>query len=186
MPRGSYHYCRATVKAHRSNGSGLDRHAPAHSRLRLPTSLLGYPLHSNEVRRERPGKGPILAHTKRAEQRPGGPIIGVLRALILAVPYKVHTVLTDNGIHFTDPTGGSWNPVEIKDLIERKHPFRAHAFELACARCDIDHRLTKPKHPWTNGQVERMNRTIKEATVKRFYYETHDQLRSHLADFVAA
>ena len=31
-----------------------------------------------------------------------------------------------------------------------------------------------------------MNRTIKDATVKRFYYETHDQLRSHLGDFVAA
>ena len=109
-----------------------------------------------------------------------------LRALIQAVPYKVHTVLTDNGIHFTDPGGGSWNPAEIKGMIERKEPFRAHAFELACARNDIDHRLTKPKHPWTNGQVERMNRTIKEATVKRFYYETHDQLRSHLADFVVA
>jgi len=31
-----------------------------------------------------------------------------------------------------------------------------------------------------------MNRTIKDATVKRFYYESHDQLRQHLADFVAA
>ena len=31
-----------------------------------------------------------------------------------------------------------------------------------------------------------MNRTLKEATVKRYYYETHDQLRSHLADFVTA
>jgi len=31
-----------------------------------------------------------------------------------------------------------------------------------------------------------MNRTIKEATVRRFYYESHDQLRKHLADFVAA
>jgi hypothetical protein len=31
-----------------------------------------------------------------------------------------------------------------------------------------------------------MNRTIKEATVKRFYYETHHHLRSHLADFVQA
>jgi hypothetical protein len=29
-----------------------------------------------------------------------------------------------------------------------------------------------------------MNRTIKEATVKRFYYETSDQLRSHLAGVV--
>lgn len=31
-----------------------------------------------------------------------------------------------------------------------------------------------------------MNRTIKEATVKRFHYESHDQLRSHLDDFIAA
>ena len=28
-----------------------------------------------------------------------------LRRLIAAVPYKVHTVLTDNGTHFTDPAG---------------------------------------------------------------------------------
>lgn len=50
----------------------------------------------------------------------------------------------------------------------------------------LEHRLTKPNHPWTNGQVERMNRTIKEATVKRFHYESHNQLRTHLADFMAA
>ena len=31
-----------------------------------------------------------------------------------------------------------------------------------------------------------MNRTIKEATVRRFHYEAHDQLRSHLADFLNA
>jgi transposase InsO family protein len=55
-----------------------------------------------------------------------------------------------------------------------------------CAQNDIDHRLTKPKHPWTNGQVERMNRTLKEATVRRYYYQTHGQLRSHFADFVSA
>lgn len=40
--------------------------------------------------------------------------------------------------------------------------------------------------PWTNGQVERMNRTIKDATVRRYHYESHDQLRSHLADFLDA
>jgi hypothetical protein len=27
------------------------------------------------------------------------------------------------------------------------------------------------------GQVERMNRTIKDATVKRYFYETHAELR---------
>jgi len=30
-----------------------------------------------------------------------------------------------------------------------------------------------------------MNRTIKEATVKRLHYDSHDQLRTHLADFIA-
>src|SRR5215212_8177225 len=37
-----------------------------------------------------------------------------------------------------------------------------------------------------NGQVERMNRTLKDATVRRYYYDTHDQLRGHLGDFLAA
>ena len=31
-----------------------------------------------------------------------------------------------------------------------------------------------------------MNRTIKDATVKRFHYDSHNQLRQHLVDFVAA
>jgi hypothetical protein len=31
-----------------------------------------------------------------------------------------------------------------------------------------------------------MNRTIKEATVQRLYYESHQQLRQHLEDFVKA
>jgi len=109
-----------------------------------------------------------------------------LRHLIAAVPYKVHTVLTDNGIHFTTPgAGGSAVPL-IKEAIANGELFRAHSFELACAKHDVEHRLTKPKHPWTNGQVERMNRTIKDATVKRYHYDSHDQLRQHLGDFVAA
>jgi transposase InsO family protein len=41
-------------------------------------------------------------------------------------------------------------------------------------------------HPWTNGQVERMNRTIKDATVKRYHYDGHDQLRAHLQLFLDA
>src|SRR5829696_7634901 len=109
-----------------------------------------------------------------------------LRHLVAAVPYKINTVLTDNGTHFTDPTGDGWTPKDIKALRAEKVPFRCHSFEAACADLDIEHRLTKPRHPWTNGQVERMNRTIKDATVKRFHYVSHDQLRQHLADFVAA
>ena len=45
----------------------------------------------------------------------------------------------------------------------------AHIFNRVCRGNGIEHRLTKVRHPWTNGQVERMNRTIKEATVKRFH-----------------
>ena len=75
---------------------------------------------------------------------------------------------------------------DIKLAIANGERFWAHSFELACAQNEIDRRLTKPRHPWTNGQVERMNRTIKGATVKRYHYDTHDQLRQHLADFVAA
>src|SRR5437868_5805553 len=37
-----------------------------------------------------------------------------------------------------------------------------------------------------DGQVERMNRTIKEPTVNRYHYESHKQLRTHLVDFVTA
>ncbi len=54
---------------------------------------------------------------------------------------------------------------------------------MICAANGIEHRLAKPSHPWTNGQVERMNRTLKDATVKRYHYDNHDQLRCHLSDF---
>ena len=47
----------------------------------------------------------------------------------------------------------------IKEAIANGEPF-SHAFEYTCATNDIEHRTTKVKHPWTNGQVERMNRTI--------------------------
>ena len=61
-----------------------------------------------------------------------------------------------------------------------------HRFDQICREHGIEHRLTKPNHPWTNGQVERMNRTIKDATVKRYHYDSHDQLRRHLQIFIDA
>ena len=61
-----------------------------------------------------------------------------------------------------------------------------HIFDRVCRENGIEHRLTKINHPWTNGQAERMNRTIKDATVKRFHYHDHEQLRRHLDHFVNA
>lgn len=95
-----------------------------------------------------------------------------LRNLIAAVPYKIHTILTDNGIQFT-------NRKQDRFAFE-------HIFSRVCREHGIDQRLTKVNHPWTNGQVERMNRTIKEATVKRYHYDTHAQLETHVTDFIAA
>lgn len=47
-------------------------------------------------------------------------------------------------------------------------------FNRICEAGGVEHWLTQPNHRWTNGQVERMNRTVKAATVKRFHYESHD------------
>jgi transposase InsO family protein len=103
--------------------------------------------------------------------------VAFFEALLKTVPYRLHTILTDNGIQFAD------QPRNRNGWTAR---YRVHRFDQICNENGIEHRLTKPKHPWTNGQVERMNRTLKEATVKRFYYQTHDELRSHLTDFVSA
>ena len=68
----------------------------------------------------------------KLHERVTGRVAGnFLRALIAAVPYRVHPVLTDNGTHFTEPSGNGWTPDEIKALLARKQLFRAHAFELA-------------------------------------------------------
>ena len=73
-----------------------------------------------------------------------------LEALVAAVPYKVEIVLTDNGIQFADLPKNRSGPTA---------KFRGHPFDRVCQEHGIEHRLTKPNHPWTNGQVERMNRT---------------------------
>ena len=97
--------------------------------------------------------------------------VDFLRAVVKAFPYRLHTVLTDNGIQFT---------ARNQDRYDR------HPFDRVCAQNGIEHRLTKVGHPWTNGQVERMNRTLKEATVRRYHYGSHAELREHLGAFVLA
>jgi transposase InsO family protein len=100
-----------------------------------------------------------------------------LEALIEAVPYKINTVLTDNGVQFTFPPRYADGPTAR---------YMTHMFDMRCQENGIEHRLTKVRHPWTNGQVERMNRTIKEATVKRYHYDRHEQFERHLNDFINA
>lgn len=100
-----------------------------------------------------------------------------LVALIAAVPCKIHTVLTDNGIQFR------YAPRYAEGQTAR---YITHIFATRCRENGIEHRFTRRNHPWTNGQAERMNRTTKEATVKRYHDDSHEQLRRHIDDFVTA
>lgn len=59
-------------------------------------------------------------------------------------------------------------------------------FDIICGANDVEHRAAAPNHPWTDGQVERMNRTLEEAAAQRFHYDSHARFRTHLAGFVAA
>jgi len=65
--------------------------------------------------------------------REAGKIIAAqfLRNLIAAVPYPIHTVLTDNDIQFTN-------------MAHHKYAFR-HIFDRVCDEHGIEHRLTKIK-----------------------------------------
>jgi transposase InsO family protein len=98
-----------------------------------------------------------------------------LQELLKVVPYRIHTLLTDNGIQFAE------QPRNRNTILSRQS-----RFDMICEANGIEHRLTKPNHPWTNGQVERMNRTIKDATTKRYHYDSHKQLEQHLDLFLDA
>jgi hypothetical protein len=95
-----------------------------------------------------------------------------LRNLIAAIPYTIHTVLTEHGIQFTN--------------CKRDQYAFQHIFDRICQEQSIDHRLTKTNHPWTHGQVERMNRTLKDATGKKYHDQTHQHLKEHLYTFLMA
>ena len=79
--------------------------------------------------------------------------------------------------------GGAKTTHVVRAAIQRS---KASIKELA-GRYDLNpKRVTKWKKCAFNGQVERMNRTFKEATVRRYHYDSHDQLRQHLAAFLDA
>src|SRR6266446_2301093 len=101
-----------------------------------------------------------------------------LRNVVKAFAYKSHTVLTDNGMAFADLP-------KNRNGATRQY-LGAHIFDRVCTENSIEQRLTKPYHPWTNGQAERMNRTIKEATIKVFHYPSLEGLKAHVLAFVTA
>jgi transposase InsO family protein len=103
-----------------------------------------------------------------------------LREVVEAFPYRIHTVLTDNGMAFADLPKNRGRSPEMTAL------FGGHIFDRVCDEHGIKHRLTKPYHPWTNGQAERMNRTVKEATIKAFHYPNLDALKAHVLAFIRA
>jgi hypothetical protein len=55
-------------------------------------------------------------------------------------------VLTDNGVQSVQHDG------------KAEGGFVPHVFGALCAEKGIEHRSTKPYHPWTTGQAERMRR----------------------------
>jgi transposase InsO family protein len=101
-----------------------------------------------------------------------------LREVAAAFPYKIHTVLTGNGMAFADLPQYRDGPAAR---------WMGHIFDRVCREHGIERRLTKPYHPWTNGQAERMNRTVKDdATIKAFHHPGLDALKAHVLSFVQA
>ncbi len=73
-----------------------------------------------------------------------------LKSVIKNAPIKIEKILTDNGKEFTDKYCATG---------ERK-PTGRHLFDKLCNENNIEHRLTKPRTPKTNGMVERFNGRI--------------------------
>ena len=82
---------------------------------------------------------------------------GFLERFIAHFPEPVHTILTDNGSEFTDRFA-----VEMKGKPDDK-PSGRHPFDQVCRAHNIQHRLTRPYRPQTNGLVERFNRRLADA-----------------------
>ena len=74
-----------------------------------------------------------------------------LRRLNKVAPMKIQKILTDNGSQFTD-----------RFTARDKRATGKHAFDVSCASMGIVHRLSPPRHPQTNGMVERFNGRISD------------------------
>ncbi|MFT7860911.1 MAG: integrase core domain-containing protein, partial [Sulfurimonas sp.] len=57
-------------------------------------------------------------------------------------------------------------------------------FDVECTKENIEHRLTAPATPKTNGMVERVNGTIKNSTIKATEYKNIEELKEDLNKFL--
>ncbi len=96
-----------------------------------------------------------------------------LRDLERACPIRIRTILTDNGKEFTDRLFGLRKRAETGE----------HEFDKLCADLDIEHRLTPPKSPQTNGMVERFNGRIEEV-LQSHHFRSGEELEATLHRYV--
>lgn len=130
-----------------------------------------------------------FVHVEIADSRSAEAIAACLERFLKAFPRRVHTILTDNGSEFTDRFA-----VDMKNKPEGK-PSGRHPFDRICAANRIEHRLTRPFTPQTNGMVERFNRRIAEALRHappdqrnggKNRFDSHDERNRFIRDFVYA
>jgi transposase InsO family protein len=99
---------------------------------------------------------------------------GFFQRLLKAAPFKIYTVLTDNGKEFTDrfcATG-------------EREPTGRHPVDRLCTEQAIEHRLIKPAHPQTNGMVERFNGRISDV-LKTTHFRSGEHLEDTLQRYAA-
>ena len=106
-------------------------------------------------------------------QRTAAAARSFLNALAKAAAFKIRTILTDNGTEFTDRLFGS----------RAKQPSGQHAFDQLCQALDIEHRLTKPKTPQTNGMVERFNGRLSQV-LRTHRFNSAEDLQTTLHRYV--
>jgi transposase-like protein len=91
------------------------------------------------------------------------------------MPFNITHILTDNGLEFTN---------RLLKSKKGKACEKLSLLDEICIDKKIEHRLTKPFTPKTNGMVERVNRTIKDNTIKINKYENLEQMESDLYGFL--
>ena len=97
-----------------------------------------------------------------------------LKALHKACPIRINKLLTDNGKEFTDRLFAS----------REREPSGNHEFDQLCQALGIEHRLTRPRTPRTNGMVERFNGRIADV-LKTHRFSSSEDLEQTLLRYVA-